>query len=255
MEELKNPGPSLSQLTEEGRVRKRGAGRKAIEDQDETIARDLEALLESSQEEEDRPLDWTCKSIRSLAAELSARGRNVSYRTVGNLLHRLGYRFSPGESYKKLSIEARREQYRLLSRRVAASLKAGEPVLSVTFTEEEGVSGAGDALRQPASPDQGAARLAVAAVHSWWQRSGSTRYRGRKVLLVTDAAAKCGCDQEIWVSPLRELEEDVALEVFLVQVPPGARRWRSLQPEVSLSLGAASCEGNDLLAIDLCLIE
>jgi hypothetical protein len=228
MEELRNPGPNLSRLTEEGRVRKRGAGRKAIEDQ------------ESFQEEGDRPLDWTCKSIRYLAAELSVRGRSVSYRTVGNLLHRMGYRFSPGESYKKHSIEDRRVQYRQMSRRIAASLEAGEPVFSVTFTKGEGVLGADDGLSQPASPDQGAARLAVAAVHSWWLHSGSTRYRGRKVLLVTDATAKCGGDQEIWASPLEELAKDLAVEVFMVHVPPGARRWRSLQAEGRLSFGCAA---------------
>lgn len=37
------------------------------------------------------PLRWTCKSTRQLASALSQQGFVVSYRTVGTLLHELGY--------------------------------------------------------------------------------------------------------------------------------------------------------------------
>jgi hypothetical protein len=37
------------------------------------------------------PLLWTCKSTRQLAEALEAKGHTVSHRTVGKLLHCLGY--------------------------------------------------------------------------------------------------------------------------------------------------------------------
>src|SRR4029077_12957995 len=112
----------LAQLTREGRSRRPGAGRKASAERDGTLEADLESLLESSQSEDCRFLGWTCKSIRGLTEELTALGHEVSYRTIGNQLHRMGYRFSPAESYKKFSLGARREQFRKISHHTAQFL-------------------------------------------------------------------------------------------------------------------------------------
>lgn len=69
------------------RTRRAGAGRKKIETKDATLVADLLALVESSTRGDPQsPLRWTCKSLRTLADELKARGHTVSHVVVGQLL-------------------------------------------------------------------------------------------------------------------------------------------------------------------------
>src|SRR5271157_1822594 len=75
-----------------GAVRKPGGGRKRTAEQDATLVRDLEQLIEPlSRGDPESPLRWTCKSVRKLAQELGRRGHRVSHRLVAELLHELGY--------------------------------------------------------------------------------------------------------------------------------------------------------------------
>src|SRR5271169_2397523 len=53
------------------RIRRKGAGRKRAVDQDATLKRDLEALVEPvTRGDPESALRWTCKSVRQLATEL-----------------------------------------------------------------------------------------------------------------------------------------------------------------------------------------
>jgi transposase len=73
-------------------IRKPGAGRKRLVEQDATLVRNLEALIEPlSRGDPESPLRWTCKSLRKLARELGDQGHRVSPRSVAEMLHQLGY--------------------------------------------------------------------------------------------------------------------------------------------------------------------
>src|SRR5271170_8061571 len=73
-----------------GAIRKPGAGRKRTAEQDETLVKDLECLIEPlSRGDPESALRWTCKSVRKLAQELSRGGHRVSHRLVAELLHDL----------------------------------------------------------------------------------------------------------------------------------------------------------------------
>ena len=57
-----------------GRVRRPGGGRKRLSEQDPTLLRDLERLLEAdSRGDPCSPLRWTAKSVRNLADALRAQ--------------------------------------------------------------------------------------------------------------------------------------------------------------------------------------
>src|SRR6202030_399304 len=57
-----------------GAIRKPGGGRKSTVEQDATLVRDLERLIEPlSRGDPESPLRWTCKSVRKLAQELGRR--------------------------------------------------------------------------------------------------------------------------------------------------------------------------------------
>src|SRR6266581_9200691 len=70
-----------------GRARRPGGGRKRVADVDPGLRPALLALVEpGARGDPMSPLRWTCKSLRRLAAELTARGHPVSRTVVGALL-------------------------------------------------------------------------------------------------------------------------------------------------------------------------
>ena len=74
------------------RIRHKGAGRKRTVDQDATLKRDLEALVEPvTRGDPGSPLRWTCKSVRQLATELKRTGHRTSHRMLAELLHAMDY--------------------------------------------------------------------------------------------------------------------------------------------------------------------
>jgi len=255
IEELRSQDLELAQPAKEERVRRPGAGRKAAVERDETLERDLKTLLESSQEEESCPLDWTCKSLRGLAEELSTNGHRVSYRTVGNLLHRMGYCFSPSESYKKFSIVNRRDQYRLISRRSSWFLRNGEPVVSVGLSAGA-AEGEGLKHQQPVRPERRTADLAASVLRHWWRHSSARRFpRTRRLLVIADTSGLPAGDQTIWAPLLQPLADESGLQIIAAHFPPGARRWRRSVREVTTSFSRPGTRGaGELLTVDLDLI-
>src|SRR4051794_39761428 len=73
------------------RLRKPGAGRKALTASDPDLLEALEVLVEPlTRGDPESPLRWTCESTRTLAGELAGRGHPISDRTVAALLHEAG---------------------------------------------------------------------------------------------------------------------------------------------------------------------
>ena len=245
IEELRNPGGELAQLAKAGRVRRPGAGRKAVVERDTTLEADLEALMESSREAGAHLIDWTCKSIRGLADELAAMGHQVSYRTVGNLLHRQGFRFSRAEIYKKSSLASRCEQYHLLSHRAALFLERSEPVVSLTLADEP--------THQPIHVEPGAAGWAASVLRYWWQETGVDRFpRSRNLLLLIDSARPPGAAAD-WTAGLQALAEGAGLEIVAIHFPPGAWRWRRSVRELTCSSTEPGTKRSLTVGLDLVL--
>ncbi len=71
-------------------MRRAGGGRKPLTIADPGLLAELMALVEPGERRERgdpmSPLRWTCKSLRQLAAELTARGHPISRTIVGELL-------------------------------------------------------------------------------------------------------------------------------------------------------------------------
>ena len=77
----------------QGRIRRKGGGRKKTVSKDKSLQEDLERLVEPvTRGDPESPLRWTCKSVRKLATELTRQGHQVSHQLVSELLHALGYR-------------------------------------------------------------------------------------------------------------------------------------------------------------------
>ena len=116
-----------------GAIRKPGGGRKSTVEQDATLVRDLELLIEPlSRGDPESALRWTCKSVRKLAQELGRRGHRVSHRLVAELLHELGYSLQANaKTLEGSSHPDRNAQFEHIHRKVRRFLKQGQPVISV----------------------------------------------------------------------------------------------------------------------------
>jgi hypothetical protein len=74
------------------RVRREGAGRKALIDKDPDLLLELDDLVSpEARGDPMSPLRWTSKSTYNIAGALRAKGFTISPRTVGALLGEMGY--------------------------------------------------------------------------------------------------------------------------------------------------------------------
>jgi transposase len=214
---------------DEGRVRRRGGGRKPIAETDPELVVALEQLVaEDCRGDPMRVLLWTSKSVRRLAMELRERGYEVHFTTVAHVLRSLGYSLQSNRKSLEGSQHPDRDaQFRLINERVGAAIAAGEPAISIDTKKKELVGEfanrgrewrpKGEAIKVGVHdfPSQAigkaipygvydiaanegfvnvgitaeTAQLAVASIRAWWQDLGSERYPSAHALQIT---ADCG---------------------------------------------------------------
>ena len=75
----------------EGRIRRKGGGRKKTVTKDPSLREDLERLVEPvTRGDPESLLRWTCKSVRKLAEELVHQGHQVSHQLGSRVAVRTG---------------------------------------------------------------------------------------------------------------------------------------------------------------------
>jgi hypothetical protein len=122
-----------------GRVRRPGGGRKKAVDLDPGLRFALLALVEPDERGDPiSPLRWTVKSARSLAAELTRQGRQVSADTVGDLLRTEGFSLLAGaKTIEGKQHPDRDAQFRYINMQARQHMDAGQPVISVDAKKKE----------------------------------------------------------------------------------------------------------------------
>src|ERR1700729_3202518 len=209
----------------EGRVRRRGAGRKKLAETDPGLVPALLALVEdSSRGDPGSPLLWTTKSAVKLSGALTAAGHRCSPQTCWRLLGEQGFSTQSNARVAEGKQHAGRDaQFRHIAAQARGYLAAGDPVISVDAKKKEQVgefAQAGREWRPAGDPvktrshdfpdDQGGhaipygvydvgantgfvnvgtggntAALAVESVRRWWQLAGKDAYPDAGRLLVT----------------------------------------------------------------------
>jgi hypothetical protein len=139
LKELKQPKSARKTQAAPSGIRRKGAGRKRVMDQDSTLLEDLDRLVDpSTRGDPESPLRWTCKSVRKLAEELQHEGHAVSYQTVAELLHRLDYSLQANQKTAEGNQHVDRdEQFGYINGKAQRYLKLGEPVISVDTKKKE----------------------------------------------------------------------------------------------------------------------
>lgn len=207
------------------RIRRKGAGRKRTIDQDATLKRDLESLVEPvTRGDPESPLRWTCKSVRQLAAELKRMKHRTSHRMVAELLHEMEYSLQANRKTLEGSSHPDRDaQFHHISDKSRAFQAARQPVISVDTKKKELVGdfkNGGRELRPKGDPekvrvhdflipelgraapygvydvaqnagwvsvgvDHDTAAFAAQSIRRWWESMGAQAYPEARKLLIT----------------------------------------------------------------------
>jgi Rhodopirellula transposase DDE domain len=223
--ELRHQAARSPEEVQPERVRAPGGGRHLVEDDDPTLLRDLEALVEATTRGDPQsPLRWTCKSTRNLAAELKRLGHRVSHVTVAALLHDLEYSLQANRKTREGQDHPDRDaQFEHINQQVRAFQGQGQPVVSVDAKKKELVGdfknpgrewhrrGHPEEVRAKDFPDKqlgkvipegvydlthnegwvsvgidhDTADFAAESIRRWWQEMGRPLYPRAKKLLLT----------------------------------------------------------------------
>jgi hypothetical protein len=121
------------------RIRRKGAGRKRTVDQDATLERDLESLVEPVRRgDAESPLRWTCKSVRQLAVQLKRLGHQTSHRMVAEILHGKDYSLRANrKTLEGASHPDRDAQFQHISDKIRVFQADRQPVISVDTKKKE----------------------------------------------------------------------------------------------------------------------
>ena len=253
-----------------GRVRQSGAGRKTITDHDPRITGALERLIDpDTRGDPETPLRWTCKSTRTLAAQLTRQRHPISHMKVAQLLHAQRYSLQGNRKTEEGSDHPDRDaQFRHINTQVKRNLAKGAPVISVDTKKKELIGNYANAGRQwlpekkPAKvqghdfPDPDVPRaypygvydidrnkgfvnvgtdhdtsaFAVASIRGWWRHEGRRLYPGAKNILITaDAGGSNGWRRRLWKLELQALADETDLSITVCHFPPGTSKWNKIE--------------------------
>ena len=223
---LKELGQGIATVAgEPRRVRRAGAGRKKLIEQNPGVREALERLVEPvTRGDPESPLRWTCKSLMQLSRELGACGHTISHVSVGALLKDLGYSLQGNrKTLEGASHPDRNAQFEFINEKIETALGAGQPVISVDTKKKELVGqykNGGKEWRPQGQPeavkvhdfvddelgranpygvydlgsnsawvsvgtDHDTASFAVATVRRWWFAMGQAIYPDARELMIT----------------------------------------------------------------------
>ena len=253
-----------------GRIRFAGGGRKPLIATDPGLLTDLMALVEPGERGDPMsPLRWTCKSLRQLAAELTARGHQVSRTVVGELLKRQKFSLQANRKTREGGDHPDRDaQFIHLNQSVTAALAERQPVISVDTKKKELVGdfkNGGREWRPQGEPEEvqvydflsqalgravpygiydlaanagwvsvgmnyDTSAFAVQTIRRWWQEIGRVRYPDAKRLTITcDGGGSNGSRVKLWKRELQGLANELGIEITVHHLPPGTGKWNKIE--------------------------
>jgi len=209
----------------EGKMRRPGAGRKSLTEEDPNLVKALDQLIEPETiGDPESPLRWLCKSTRSLSVELGRRRHPISHAKVAQLLHEQNYSLQSNRKTEEGEDHPDRDaQFRHINKQVKEALKTGLPVISVDTKKKELIGNyenkgqqwqpakqpvkvSGHDFPDPTVPrafpygiydvarnagfvnvgtDHDTAAFAVASIRGWWRSEGRRLYPRAERLLIT----------------------------------------------------------------------
>ena len=253
-----------------GRIRRPGAGRKNLTVLDPALGAMLDGLVDGGPRgDPESPLQWICKSTRTLAAELCRQGHPISYVRVAQLLHAQHYSLQSNRKLEEGEDHPDRDaQFRHINACVKRALAAGQPVISVDTKKRELVGNYANAGQQwlpgkrprpvqghdfasPEVPrafpygiydlgrnegfvnvgtDHDTGAFAVASIRGWWHFEGRHLYPAADTLCITaDGGGSNGSRLRLWKWELQGFADETGLTLSLCHFPPGTSKWNKIE--------------------------
>jgi hypothetical protein len=253
-----------------GRIRRPGAGRPQLVALNPQLPQLLEGLVEPlTRGDPESPLRWTCKSTRTLAAEMSAQHHPLSHEKVAQVLRSMNYSLQSNRKMEEGEDHPDRDaQFEYINRQVRRALAAGMPVISVDTKKKELIGNfenPGRQWRRSKSPeivkghdfptpdvpraypygiydigrntgfvnvgtDHDTGAFAVASIRGWWRREGKRLYPEAEELLITaDAGGSNGYRLRLWKLELQKLADTAHLAIQVCHFPPGTSKWNNVE--------------------------
>lgn len=215
------------------------------------------------------PLRWTCKSTWKLAEELTKQKIPVSHNTVRRLLHEMGYSLQANRKTREGTDHPdRNEQFLYINDQVKTFLDADQPAISIDTKKKENLgnySNKGREYRPKKSPrktnmhdfpnkelgkaipygvydighnegwvnigiNHDTARFAANSIRRWWKTMGQDRFpKAKKLLITADGGGSNGHRTRLWKVALRELADDIKLNITVCHFPPGTSKWNKIE--------------------------
>jgi len=252
------------------RQRREGAGRRSRQEEQPGLVAALEQLISpTTRGDPTNPLRWTCKSTRSLAAELRNQGFAVGGSTVRELLVELGYSLQGNRKTREGNQHPdRNAQFEHINARVKARKRRGEPALSVDTKKKEKLGNKSNSGREyepkghPRETDthdfldkkkgkvvpygvydihrneavvaigssHDTAEFAGAAIRLWWTKLGKDTYASSKRLLITaDSGGSNAARSRLWKLELQRLADETGLLIEVCHYPPVTSQWNKIE--------------------------
>jgi hypothetical protein len=212
-------------LPSKGRVRRSGAGRKALTVSDPHLLEALEELIDcQTRGDPESALRWICKSTRAIAKQLEGKKHPVSHVKVAQILHDLNYSLQSNRKTEEGADHPDRDaQFQHINAAVKTCMARGIPVISVDTKKKELIGNYDNAGQQwlpakqptkvqghdfpsPEVPraypygiydigrnagfvnvgtDHDTGEFAVASIRGWWRHEGKKMYPDAKKILIT----------------------------------------------------------------------
>jgi len=270
MKELGDARQVVMPVAPKDRIRREGGGRRRATDINEGLRPALEELVDPATRGDPMSLlRWTCKSVRTLAAELTRQGHPVSHQTVSEVLQQSGYSLQVNRKTREGGGHPdRNAQFEHIARRAKEFQQRGQPVISVDTKKKELVGDFRNAGRewhpkgQPSEvrvhdfvddelgkaipygvydlsanagwvsvgTDHDTPEFAVESIYSWWRQMGRKTYpRAQELLITADGGGSNGSRTRLWKVALQRMVDTTGLKVTVCHFPPGTSKWNKIE--------------------------
>jgi transposase len=252
-------------------VRRKGAGGRKHDELHPELLPALKRLVDpATRGDPESGLRWSAKSAVALSREMfDAHGIRVSDKTVGKLLHQLGYSLQAA----KKTVEGaqhpdRNAQFEHINAQAQSCIARGVPFISVDTKKKELVGNfknAGVEWQPKDEPelvdvhdfpsdaigkaipygiydvadnsgfvnvgtDHDTPVFAVTSIEAWWRRMGQKRYPEATELFITaDAGGSNGYRARVWKFELQRLADKLGLPIHVSHFPPGTSKWNKVE--------------------------
>ncbi len=251
-------------------VRKKGSGRKKVEEKQKNLKLGLEKILdENTAGDPMSVLKWTCKTTRTISANLKEKGFSISHQTVCKLLSEMGYSLQVNKKMVGTGNHPDRDaQFQYINKQVKSFIKQENPVISVDTKKKEligdfknpgaswnkkgqapkvkdhdfrsyaeGIAipyGAYDVNENKGFVNVGVSsdtsEFAVNSIRMWWQTIGMKQYsKSNELLICADGGGSNSSRSRAWKFYLQKFANETGLSITVCHYPPGTSKWNKIE--------------------------